>query len=302
MPTIAPATTTTMIDVADLLAALLAPGLGGQPCLPRGALAGSLLAGHGRQTLPNPRVGLGSPRSAGGAPGSGPDEARSRLRDGARAVCSLVRMPLVVQKFGGTSVGDADRIRAVADHIARTRRQGSDVVAVVSAMGKTTDELIHLADSVSATQPPREYDMLVSTGERISMSLLVMALADLGRRRRVLHREPGRHHHRQRPHPGQDQGGQGRPPARGAGRGEGARSWRGSRASRPSGRSPRWAGAAPTRPRWPWPPSSTPTCARSTPTSPASSPPIPGSCPRRTASTGSRSTRCSRWRPPADGS
>jgi aspartate kinase len=89
-------------------------------------------------------------------------------------------MPLVVQKFGGTSVGDADRIRAVADHIARTRRQGSEVVAVVSAMGKTTDDLIHLADSVSKNQPPREYDMLVSTGERISMSLLVMALADLG--------------------------------------------------------------------------------------------------------------------------
>ena len=89
-------------------------------------------------------------------------------------------MPLVVQKFGGTSVGDADRIRAVADHIARTRRQGSDVVAVVSAMGKTTDDLIHLANSVSTTQPPREYDMLVSTGERVSMSLLVMALADLG--------------------------------------------------------------------------------------------------------------------------
>jgi len=89
-------------------------------------------------------------------------------------------MPLVVQKFGGTSVGDADRIRAVADHIARTRRQGAEVVAVVSAMGKTTDELIHLANTVSTTQPPREYDMLVSTGERISMSLLVMALADLG--------------------------------------------------------------------------------------------------------------------------
>ena len=96
------------------------------------------------------------------------------------AVCSLVRMPLVVQKFGGTSVGDAERIRAVADHIARTRRQGSDVVAVVSAMGTTTDDLIHLANTVSGTQPPREYDMLVSTGERISMSLLVMALADLG--------------------------------------------------------------------------------------------------------------------------
>ncbi len=89
-------------------------------------------------------------------------------------------MPVVVQKFGGTSVGDADRIRAVADHIARTRREGTDVVAVVSAMGKTTDDLIHLADSVSSVQPPREYDMLVSTGERISMSLLCMALAELG--------------------------------------------------------------------------------------------------------------------------
>jgi aspartate kinase len=89
-------------------------------------------------------------------------------------------MPLVVQKFGGTSVGDADRIRAVADHIARTYREGSQAVAVVSAMGKTTDGLIHLANTVSKTQPPREYDMLVSTGERISMSLLVMALADLG--------------------------------------------------------------------------------------------------------------------------
>jgi len=89
-------------------------------------------------------------------------------------------MPLLVQKYGGTSVGDADRIRAVADHIARTRRQGSDVVAVVSAMGKTTDDLIHLADTVSDNQPPREYDMLVSAGERISMALLCMALADLG--------------------------------------------------------------------------------------------------------------------------
>jgi aspartate kinase len=89
-------------------------------------------------------------------------------------------VPLLVQKFGGTSVGDADRIRAVADHIARTRRAGNQVVAVVSAMGKTTDNLIRLAGEVSTVQPPREYDMLVSSGERISMSLLCMALADLG--------------------------------------------------------------------------------------------------------------------------
>ena len=89
-------------------------------------------------------------------------------------------MPLVVQKFGGTSVGDADRIRAVADHIARTRREGSDVVAVVSAMGRTTDDLIRLADSVSSEQPPREYDMLVSAGERITAPALCMALYGLG--------------------------------------------------------------------------------------------------------------------------
>ena len=89
-------------------------------------------------------------------------------------------MSLVVQKFGGTSVADADRIRAVADHVARTRRAGHDVVVVVSAMGKTTDQLVRLANDVSAVQPAREVDMLLSSGERISMSLLCMALAELG--------------------------------------------------------------------------------------------------------------------------
>jgi len=89
-------------------------------------------------------------------------------------------MSLVVQKFGGTSVADADRIRAVADHVARSRRAGDDVVVVVSAMGRTTDELVRLADAVSSVQPTREVDMLLSAGERISMSLLCMALAELG--------------------------------------------------------------------------------------------------------------------------
>jgi aspartate kinase len=87
---------------------------------------------------------------------------------------------LVVQKFGGTSVGDADRIRNVADYVARTRRAGDDVVVVVSAMGKATDDLIRLASDVSNTKPGREYDMLISTGERISTALVAMALADLG--------------------------------------------------------------------------------------------------------------------------
>ncbi|HXX91045.1 MAG TPA: aspartate kinase [Acidimicrobiales bacterium] len=89
-------------------------------------------------------------------------------------------MSLVVQKYGGTSVGDAERIRAVADHVARTRRRGDDVVVVVSAMGKTTDDLLRLANDVSAVQPPRELDMLLTAGERMSMALLVMALADQG--------------------------------------------------------------------------------------------------------------------------
>lgn len=89
-------------------------------------------------------------------------------------------MTLVVQKFGGTSVADADRIRAVADHVVRTRHRGHEVVVVVSAMGRTTDELMELAHRISPDPPARELDMLVSAGERISMSLLCMAIADLG--------------------------------------------------------------------------------------------------------------------------
>lgn len=89
-------------------------------------------------------------------------------------------MPLVVQKYGGTSVGDTDRIRAVADHIARSRRGGDDVVVVVSAMGKATDGLLRLADDVSRVQPGRELDMLLTAGERISTALVCMALAELG--------------------------------------------------------------------------------------------------------------------------
>jgi aspartate kinase len=87
---------------------------------------------------------------------------------------------VVVQKFGGTSVADPERIKAVAEHVAFTKRHGNDVVVVVSAMGKTTDNLISLANQVSSTHPGRELDMLLTTGERISMALVCMALADLG--------------------------------------------------------------------------------------------------------------------------
>jgi aspartate kinase len=87
---------------------------------------------------------------------------------------------LIVQKYGGTSVADPDRMRAVADHVAFTKRHGNDVVVVVSAMGKSTDNLIKLANEVSSTQPGRELDMLLTTGERVSMALVCMALADRG--------------------------------------------------------------------------------------------------------------------------
>ena len=89
-------------------------------------------------------------------------------------------MALIVQKYGGTSVADPDRIKAVAEHVAFTKRHGNDVVVVVSAMGKTTDNLMSLANQVSSTHPGREMDMLLTTGERISMALLCMALADIG--------------------------------------------------------------------------------------------------------------------------
>jgi aspartate kinase len=92
----------------------------------------------------------------------------------------LLAVPLVVQKFGGTSVGDPERIREVADHVARTVRHGNEVVVVVSAMGKETDDLIRLAGDVSEVRPGREMDMLITAGERKAMALLCMALHSLG--------------------------------------------------------------------------------------------------------------------------
>src|SRR3954451_13836117 len=89
-------------------------------------------------------------------------------------------MTLVVQKFGGTSVADPERIRQVADHVARTRRHGNEVVVVVSAMGKETDELIRLASAVATVRPGREMDMLITAGKRKATALLCMALHDVG--------------------------------------------------------------------------------------------------------------------------
>jgi aspartate kinase len=89
-------------------------------------------------------------------------------------------MSLIVQKFGGSSVADAESIKRVAKRIVATRKAGNDVVVAVSAMGDTTDELLDLAHEVSPLPDPRELDMLLTTGERISMALLAMAIKSMG--------------------------------------------------------------------------------------------------------------------------
>ncbi|MDQ1130838.1 aspartate kinase [Microbacterium sp. SORGH_AS_0888] len=89
-------------------------------------------------------------------------------------------MALIVQKYGGSSVADAESIKRVAKRIVDTRRAGHDVVVAVSAMGDTTDELLELANEVAPIPAPRELDMLLSSGERISMALLAMAIHSMG--------------------------------------------------------------------------------------------------------------------------
>lgn len=89
-------------------------------------------------------------------------------------------MSLIVQKFGGSSVADAEGIKRVAKRIVATRQAGNDVVVAVSAMGDTTDDLLELAGQVSVLPEPRELDMLLSSGERISVALLAMAIKSMG--------------------------------------------------------------------------------------------------------------------------
>ncbi|MDO4609559.1 aspartate kinase [Corynebacterium sp.] len=89
-------------------------------------------------------------------------------------------MALVVQKYGGSSLESAERIRRVAERIVETKKQGNDVVVVCSAMGDTTDELLDLASEVNPVPPAREMDMLLTAGERISNALVAMAIASLG--------------------------------------------------------------------------------------------------------------------------
>jgi aspartate kinase len=89
-------------------------------------------------------------------------------------------MALIVQKYGGTSVGSVDRLQAVAQRVQRTVAAGNQVVVVVSAMGKTTDTLVNLAQEVAISPSRREMDMLLSTGEQVSIALLSMALQGIG--------------------------------------------------------------------------------------------------------------------------
>lgn len=89
-------------------------------------------------------------------------------------------MPVLVQKFGGSSVADLDKLRAVARKIVKTRREGYDLVVVVSAMGNTTDDLLSMANELTEAPSRRELDMLLTVGERISMALLSMAVHDEG--------------------------------------------------------------------------------------------------------------------------
>src|SRR6187551_2039335 len=91
---------------------------------------------------------------------------------------------LIVQKYGGSSVADAESVKRVARRIVDTRKAGHEVCVVVSAMGDTTDDLIALAEQVSPLPPARELDMLLTAGERISMAVLAMAIAGLGQEAR----------------------------------------------------------------------------------------------------------------------
>src|SRR6187399_1932817 len=89
-------------------------------------------------------------------------------------------MPLIVQKFGGSSVADAQKILAAARKAIRAQQEGNQVVMVCSAMGDTTDDLLELAEKVTDKPPAREMDMLLSTGEQVSVALMAMAIDALG--------------------------------------------------------------------------------------------------------------------------
>src|SRR3954464_2474953 len=104
----------------------------------------------------------------------------ARRRSGASVGVGRFLVALIVQKCGGSPVADAESIKRVAKRIVETRKAGNEVVVAVSAMGDTTDELLDLAHEVAPIPAPREMDMLLSAGERISVALLAMAIESLG--------------------------------------------------------------------------------------------------------------------------
>ena len=94
-------------------------------------------------------------------------------------------MSVLVQKFGGTSVGDSQKILAAARKAIRAKKEGNQVVMVLSAMGKNTDMLVDLAQQITEEPPAREMDMLLSTGEQVSVALMAMAIHSRSEERRV---------------------------------------------------------------------------------------------------------------------
>src|SRR5699024_3377205 len=132
-----------------------------------------------RQKLRVPSGGQGHHRLAGGdplrRPQRGPDHHRASSGRGTGRKGDRT-MSMIVQKFGGTSVRDAERLRNVAEIVTDTYQQGNDVVVVVSAQGDTTDDLIAKAEEVNPRASKREMDMLLSSGEQISAALLAMTI------------------------------------------------------------------------------------------------------------------------------
>ena len=189
-------------------------------------------------------------------------------------------MPLIVQKFGGTSVADSQKILAAARKAIRAQQEGNQVVMVVSAMGHNTDMLVDLAKQITDEPPAREMDMLLSTGEQVSVALMAMAIHSLGHEAISLTGAQIGIKHRQHAHQG--------PHPVDLDRAHAAGCWTRARSSsRPAFRgstristSRRSAAAAATRRPWRWRPCWRPTPAKSTPTSTASTRPIRGWCPR----------------------
>ena len=165
-------------------------------------------------------------------------------------------MSLLVQKFGGTSVADSNKILAAARRAIQAHQRGEQVLVVVSARGHTTDELIALAKEITETPPAREMDMLLATGEQVSVALDGDGHREPGRAGDQLHRGPDRPGDRQLSHQGPDPEHLHRADGPGPGRGQDRDRGRVSRASTRTTTSRPWAAAAPTRRPWPWPPCS----------------------------------------------